>query len=51
VGREGEGLTYGGEGKGGGRGGSRGEEKGEVVPSNVRDVLTPLRMNVGYKGY
>jgi len=30
----------GGEGRGGE--GSRGEGKGKVVPSNVRDALTPL---------
>jgi len=39
VGREGEGIKWGGEGRG--VEGSRGEGKGEVVP-NVRDALTPL---------
>ena len=45
MGREREGVRWGGEGKGGeGRGweGRRGEGKGKVVPPNVRDALTPL---------
>jgi len=43
VGREGEGVRWEGEGKGGeGRGGEQGRREGEGRPPNVRDALTPV---------